>query len=75
MCDDLKTAATIARMIRDQAELSLGPWPPDLELFIFAQRSEWKCGFSPAIQSGDIEYREGVLRIARELQKTVRVAR
>jgi hypothetical protein len=75
MSEDVKTTAQIAQMIREQAELSLGPWPRDLELFIFARKSEWKCGFSPATQSSDIEYREGVLRIARRLQETVRVPR
>jgi hypothetical protein len=75
MSEDLKTTAEIARMIREQAELSLGPWPRGLELFIFARKSEWKCGLSPATQSSDIEYREGVLGIARQLQETVRLAR
>lgn len=73
MSEDLKTAAEIAQMIREQAELSLGPWPRELKLLIFVAKSGWKCGLSPASHGSDIEYRDGVLRIAKKLQETVRV--
>jgi hypothetical protein len=35
MSEDLKTASEIARLIKGRAYLSLGPWPIDLQLFIF----------------------------------------
>jgi hypothetical protein len=69
MADDVKTACEIADAIKEQAILSLGPWPPDLELFIFGAKAGCSCGLSPAAQTSDVEYREGVLQIARELQK------
>jgi hypothetical protein len=75
MADDVKTAREIAEAIKGQAAVSLGPWPRDLELFIFGAKDSWSCGLSPARQASDIEYREGVLQIARELQKAVRFTR
>jgi hypothetical protein len=75
MSQDLKTAPEIARMVREEAALTLGPWPRNLELFIFVRKSEWKCGLSPAEQGSNIQYREGVLQIAKRLQETVRVVR
>jgi hypothetical protein len=73
--DEAKFPAEIARLIKEQAVASLGPWPRDLELFIFVSKAGWSCGLSPATQGSDLEYREGVLQIAREMQKTVRVVR
>ncbi len=73
MSEEIKTATQIARMIREQAEVTLGPWPRDLEIFIFVVKLDWKCGLSPAQHDSEVDYREGVLRIAGELQKTVRV--
>jgi len=68
MTDEAKLPAEIARLIKEQALVSLGPWPRDLELFIFVSVTGWSCGLSPATQVSDIEYREGVLKIAREMQ-------
>jgi hypothetical protein len=48
--------------------VSLGPWPPDLQLFIFVSNAGWSCGLSPTTQVSEVEYREGVLKIAREMQ-------
>jgi hypothetical protein len=75
MAGDVKTGPQIAQAIKDQAALSLGPWPRDLQLFIFGTKSGWSCGLSPAMQTSDIEYREGVLQIAKELQKTIQLVR
>jgi hypothetical protein len=75
MSKDLKTATDIARMIKEQATVTLGPWPRDLELFIFGTKSGWKCGLSPATQASDAEYREAVLQLVRELQETVSMVR
>jgi hypothetical protein len=75
MADEIKTATQIALAIKEQAAMSLGPWPRDLELFIFGTKSGWSCGLSPATQTSDIEYREGVLQIARELQKKIQLVR
>jgi hypothetical protein len=71
MSDDAKSADEIADLIKGQATLSLGPWPRDLLLTIFGRGSRWSCGLSPALQTSDIAYRDGVLQIARQLQKTV----
>jgi hypothetical protein len=68
MADGVKTAREIAETITAQAEVSLGTWPRDLELFIFGAKDSWSCGLSPARQTSDIGYREGVLQIARELK-------
>jgi hypothetical protein len=75
MTEEPKTASEIARLIKDRANYSLGPWPMDLQLFIFGTTSGWKCGLSPAMQAGDAEYRKAVLQMARELQATVTLAR
>jgi hypothetical protein len=75
MTIDMKTASEIARLIKDQANLSVGPWPRDLQLFIFGTQSGWKCGLSPATQASDSGYREAVLQIARELQSAVKLIR
>jgi hypothetical protein len=69
MADEVKLPAEIALLIKEQAVASLGPWPPDLELLIFVSKAGWHCGVSPAIRGSDIDYREGVLKIARELQR------
>jgi hypothetical protein len=63
-----KLPAEIARLIKEQAVVSLGPWPRDLELLIFVSNAGWSCGLSPATQTSEVEYREGVLKIAREVQ-------
>jgi hypothetical protein len=68
MTDEAKFPAEIGRLIREQAEVSLGPWPRDLQLFIFVSTTGWSCGLSPAPQVSEVEYREGVLKIAREMQ-------
>jgi hypothetical protein len=73
--DNLKTASDIALLIKEQASLSLGPWPRDLQLFIFGTRSGWKCGLSPATKASDSEYRDAVLQIAREFQSAVSLIR
>jgi hypothetical protein len=39
-----------AAVIQEQAVVSLGPWPPDLELFIFVSKARWSCGLSPALR-------------------------
>jgi hypothetical protein len=75
MADDVKTACEIADAIKEQAILSLGPWPRDLELFIFGAKAGWTCGLSPAAQISDIEYREGVLQMARDLQRKIQLVR
>jgi hypothetical protein len=75
MADEVKTAREIADAIKEQAMLSLGPWPRDLELFIFGGQAGWTCGLSPANTISDIKYREGVLQIARELQKQIQLVR
>jgi hypothetical protein len=69
------TATEIARMIKERAVVELGPWPIDLQLFIFGTSSGWTCGLSPATQAGDAQYRGGVLVIARELQLTISLIR
>ena len=66
--DEVKLPSEIARLITEQAVVSLGPWPRDLELFIFVSTTGWSCGLSPATQVSEVEYREGVLKIAREMQ-------
>lgn len=71
MADEIRTASQIA--IKEQAAMSIGPWPRDLDLFIFGTKSGWSCGLSPATQTSDVEYREGVLQIARELQKKIQL--
>jgi hypothetical protein len=58
MSTDLKTAREIADVIKEQATLSVGPWPHYLDLFIFGTKAGWKCGLSPMTQASDIEYRE-----------------
>jgi hypothetical protein len=75
MSEEPKTAREIARLIKEQAYLSLGPWPNDLQLIIFNTTSGWRCGLSPATQACDTEYREAVLQIAKELQSTVSLVR
>jgi hypothetical protein len=75
MTNESRTASEIADMIKARATSSLGPWPRDLQLFIFGDRPDWRCGLSPAMQESDVEYREGVLGIAKELQRTVKLAR
>ena len=75
MSKDPKPAGEIARMIKEQATLSGGPWPRDLQLFIFGTKAGWKCGLSPAAHGSDTEYREVVLRIAKELQETLSLVR
>jgi hypothetical protein len=74
MSEVVKSATEIARMIRETAELSLGPWPRGLEILIFKVESDWKFGLSPASHGSENEYRDGVFRLAHELQKTVRIA-
>jgi hypothetical protein len=75
MTDEPKTAREIVRMIKEQAYLSLGPWPIDLQIFIFGTTSGWRCGLSPATQASVTEYREAVLQIAKELQSTATLIR
>jgi hypothetical protein len=75
MSDEIKTAREIADAIKEQAVASLGPWPRDLDLFIFGAKAGWSCGLSPTTQTSEIEYREGVLQIARELQKQFQLPR
>jgi hypothetical protein len=70
MTEDPKTAREIVRMIKAQAYLSLGPWPIDLQIFIFGTTSGWRCGLSPAALASETEYREAVLQIAKELQSS-----
>ena len=65
--DEAKLPSEIARLITEQAVVSLGPWPRDLELFIFVSTTGWSCGLSPATQTSEVEYREGVMKIAREM--------
>lgn len=72
---DAFTASEIAKMIKEQAALSLGPWPRDLQLIIVGSGQNWACGLSPALQVSDQNYREGVMSIAKHLQQTVQLAR
>ena len=69
MTDETKLPTEIARLIQQQAVVSLGPWPRGLELFIFVSKAGWSYGLSPASRGSDLEYREGVLKIAREVQR------
>jgi hypothetical protein len=75
MTDALCTAGEIADMIKARATSSLGPWPRDLQLYIFGDAPGWRCGLSPAMQASDVAYREGVLGIVTELQRTIKLAR
>jgi hypothetical protein len=65
MADDVKSAPEIAAAIKEQAGLSLGLWPRDLELFHRRLKVRLELRVSPATQTSGIEYREGVLEIAR----------
>jgi hypothetical protein len=69
--NEAKTATELAAIIKEQAILSLGPWPEDLQLMILGRGSRWSCGLSPTIRTSYAVYREGVLQIARALQKVV----
>ncbi|MDH6264086.1 hypothetical protein [Bradyrhizobium sp. BR13661] len=73
MISEFMSPEEIAGLIKDQASLSLGPWPQDLKLMIFVTRQEWRCGLSPATQFSNAVYRKGARQIARELQKTIGV--
>jgi hypothetical protein len=75
MTEEPKTAREIMLMIKERAYLLIGPWPIDLQIFIFGTASGWRCGLSPAAQASDTEYREAVLQIAKELQSTVTLVR
>jgi hypothetical protein len=71
MTFEFLSPAEIAGPIKDQAVLTLGPWPRDLQLLVFVTKAEWGCGISPATHFSDARYRDSVLQIARELQKTI----
>jgi hypothetical protein len=75
MTDHLRTASGIAGLIKARASSSLGPWPHDLQIYVFAEKPEWRCSLSPATQASNLEYRDGVLSIAKELQRTIKLAR
>jgi len=46
MTKEPKTAREIAQLIKGRAYALLGPWPIDLELFVFSTASDWKCGLT-----------------------------
>ena len=73
MTNHVRTASEIAGLIKARASSSLGPWPHDLQIYIFAEKPEWRWSLSPATQASDVEYREGVLLIAKELQSTIKL--
>jgi hypothetical protein len=73
MTNHLRTASEIAGLIKARAITSLGPWPRDLQISIFGVSPEWRCSLSPAMQASDIEYRDGVLGIAKALQRAVKL--
>ena len=75
MTDELRTASEIASLIKARATSSLGPWPRDLQIYIFSETPGWRCGLSPATQESDAEYRDGILGIAKQLQRTVKLTR
>jgi hypothetical protein len=75
MSEDARTASEIASLIKARAATSLGPWPRDLQICIFGEFPEWRCSLSPAMQASNFEYRDGVLGIAKALQRMVKLAR
>jgi hypothetical protein len=75
MSEDARTASEIASLIKACAATSLGPRPRDLQICIFGESPEWRCSLSPATQASNFEYRDGVLGVAKELQRTVKLTR
>jgi hypothetical protein len=59
------SAPALSRMIREEAEALLGPWPKGVDIFIFSIGiSDWRCGFSPARNPVEAEYLAGAFQIA-----------
>jgi hypothetical protein len=75
MSEFLQSISGIARLIKRRGPLK--PLGRGLAIWnsLFSLGSEWKYGLSAATQHVDIEYREGLLRIVRDPQETVRVER
>ena len=63
--------AEIAGLIKDQAVLTLGPWPRDLQLLVFVTKAEWAAGSVRPLISAMRGIGDSVLQIAREFQKTI----
>jgi hypothetical protein len=70
-----KTATEIAKAIRERAKIEMGPWPRDLELFVFVINDGWSFGLSPAANGFEAQYRKAVLQIATELRDSVKLKR
>jgi hypothetical protein len=50
-------ATAIVRMIKEGAVSLMGPWPRDIEVFIFSVgQNKWRWGFSPVTHPSEANY-------------------
>jgi hypothetical protein len=50
-------ATTLVRLIKEGAVALMGPWPKDIEIFIFSlSQNKWRCGFSPITHPSEAFY-------------------
>jgi hypothetical protein len=62
-------ATSLVRMIKEGAVSLMGPWPQDIEIFIFSVgQNQWRWGFSPVTHPGEAIY----LAKANEIAASVR---
>ena len=63
-------ATALARLIKEEAQSLMGPWPKDVEIFIFSiGANHWRWGFSPITHPSEALY----LAKANEIAAAVRV--
>jgi hypothetical protein len=66
-----KTPNEIARLIVVEAVRQIGPWPDNLDVFIFRTDHGWECLVTPTGDPCEAAYREEILEIGRTLEQSI----
>jgi hypothetical protein len=68
-----KTPTEITRLILAEAVRQIGPWPSNLDVFVFRTDDGWECLVTPTCDPREATYREEVLEIGRSLEQSIRL--
>lgn len=67
-----KTEATpteIIRMISAEATRLIGPWPSNLDIFVFRVDDSWECLITPTNNPTEAKFRDVALQIGLSLER------
>lgn len=69
----VRSPGEITRLVLAEATRQIGPWPTNLDIFVYRTGESWKCLVTPTNNPDELTYRRAVLKLGRKLEKTIKL--